>query len=1620
MMKKFLQVSCILIFLVQMISKAQCLSGVYTIGGTSPAYTTLTDAVDALVANGVCGPVTFDIRPGTYTESLTIPDISGTSFINRIVFKSENGIATSVSITSAEPSTIYLNGADYVRFSRLSISNSILNSGTTLYVLKLGYNTDNVQITDCRFVGATPNDFTTSIYSFSETSDSLSIQNSIFTGNRHAISIGTSNPGSAGTLISNNEFTNQYFGSLLINNVDVQVLNNTFKTNYSGYGYAVELSNSTQKTVISNNKITSSIYSSSAFKFSNCDFAIPALISNNFIRASGSEFNINGSKNIKIYHNTVKDSAYQGIVNLAGTLSKIEIKNNIFVQSDPTVIYKAETFDGVEADANILSSYGGAIWEQPSTGKVITSLMEFNDATGMDVHSSTDGPQFVDYFNYHIASYKGINPFCAFYPETAKDLDGDLRSTTHPFYGADEFAFTPQANDAGIVWLSHGKEEAMCGVDKSICIKIRNYGSNNLTATTIKWFINGIAQPNVNWTGNIGNDTVTIVLNSAYNFDVKKNYKIDAYINSVNTVPDQNKKNDSLFGKTFMFYMKGSYTIGGNTPDYATIKSAIADLKKYGICSPVVFMMRAGTYTDTSNFDAPITGSSALNSITFQSSSGKNDDVIIEGINKTHAITIFRSSYLVFNNLTFKNDSVAANNVLVKQSSSSIGLTFRSCVFKAAGLNVSLNGDEQNDLFENCVFTNTSLQNIYVRGNQKNVQVTGCVFHSPLGTSIVCESAQQITISKNTFKNCAALLACLGTDFTRFENNSADSVGYGPLGPVRFSGANNISFNYNKLPAGLRKSTVGNPVLSIAGSKTGINEVMNNVLQQPVNDGTGNALYVYDSKNISFYHNTVIANSSNTTTAAVYFSQAPGCVLKNNLFIHAGRGYAVNFINTINTISDNNDLFTQGVYLGSFNSSTLATLNNWQSAAVLDQHSLSLDPGFVSPLDVHIQQVNLREAGAYIGKLPIDLDGKPRDLAKPDLGAYVFNAPPLDAGMNTFNNLAGVCEGAVPVTVHLKNYGSSVLKTLTVKWTVNNVLQPVHNLNLNMTSGADTLLELGTIAFQNNVHYDIKTWCENPNGGTDAIKQNDSLSIFAVRAGLKGNYIIGGTNADYKTIADAVKDLNTWGICGPVEFIILNGIYKEQFSIQHVNGASRVNTVRFNSESNDKELVQLQADASATSPYIMELEDIGNITFENISFISTNNSWNIVSIEQNCSNLVFRNCNFKKTGSESGSGISSLTGISGLGIYNNTFDGGDDAVHLERKRSASNDSIYILDNTFLNYSNAGIACKSASGMHIRQNKFISSVKYTAKALNLIEQTGSYVIERNVMNGSQTGIYLINSYGNSTTRARVANNMVNISGMYGFYAKSVSNTDMVYNTINNSGSLHSSSAFSGGGYKNVSNLNNIYSRVGGSVYAFTKDLADSTGVVFDNNDYYSPNVVIANWLLIDITSFADFKTFSKQDFKSVSVDPLYKSINNLHIRDNNSYLNAAGAVVTGVTIDIDGDLRGTSPDIGADEYTYIPPTGITQPEISEGKLQVYPNPSTGKITIRYALQDAGYSNLQLMNNLGQTMYTVVEEQQLAGIHSTTIDIRALGLSNGIYVIRLNAGGKSSTIKLLLME
>ena len=74
---------------------------------------------------------------------------------------------------------------------------------------------------------------------------------------------------------------------------------------------------------------------------------------------------------------------------------------------------------------------------------------------------------------------------------------------------------------------------------------------------------------------------------------------------------------------------------------------------------------------------------------------------------------------------------------------------------------------------------------------------------------------------------------------------------------------------------------------------------------------------------------------------------------------------------------------------------------------------------------------------------------------------------------------------------------------------------------------------------------------------------------------------------------------------------------------------------------------------------------------------------------------------------------------------------------------------------------------------------------------------------------------------------------------------------------------------------------------------------------------------------DRADLAAWNTSTGADANSVEGNPGFMSLFNLHIDPAFILVDAAGTVISGITTDIDGDLRDTPPDIGADEYGYGP-------------------------------------------------------------------------------------------------
>jgi hypothetical protein len=81
-------------------------------------------------------------------------------------------------------------------------------------------------------------------------------------------------------------------------------------------------------------------------------------------------------------------------------------------------------------------------------------------------------------------------------------------------------------------------------------------------------------------------------------------------------------------------------------------------------------------------------------------------------------------------------------------------------------------------------------------------------------------------------------------------------------------------------------------------------------------------------------------------------------------------------------------------------------------------------------------------------------------------------------------------------------------------------------------------------------------------------------------------------------------------------------------------------------------------------------------------------------------------------------------------------------------------------------------------------------------------------------------------------------------------------------------------------------------------------------------------------------------------------------------------------------------------------------------------QNYPNPFNPTTTIRYSLKETGKVSLRVYDVMGREVKVLVDRVQGAGEYSVVMD--ATGLSSGVYVYQLRAGGLLLTRKMVLVK
>ena len=464
---QFKQICWVLFFLLcSVISKAQ-LSGIYTIGGTSPDYSTINAAVTDLVAQGVTGAVVFNIRDGIYNEQVIINTIPGASVLNTITFQSENGDSSLVtivnaSITNTANYTVNLDSASFITLRHVTLQATGLVYSN---VLKFSNGSCHNQIFNCMFKGILKGGKL--IYSDLHIDSANVIMNNLLLNGAIGIEFALQ-PGSndieTGNSVINNTFIDQCVGVIGFGNQKNLLIKNNFiyssviHTNQNGNGWTgISFGKCYDNVEVSGNKVI--------LKADSCGGWIWGISMNGYLGSSNEGVKIiNNTVDITNYYNTATAIVYgiylqPGIfVHLYNNSVRTEgnnanmftfcsnpsynsrIFNNIFanfsVNDSSTAVKIAGDFGTNVMNYNCLYSTSKNLALMSNNNNYLESLSDWQQLTGADSNSISCNPMFTDSL-LHVSSSSLVCGRGLYLSEVTDDIEGSIRNNP-PTIGAYE------------------------------------------------------------------------------------------------------------------------------------------------------------------------------------------------------------------------------------------------------------------------------------------------------------------------------------------------------------------------------------------------------------------------------------------------------------------------------------------------------------------------------------------------------------------------------------------------------------------------------------------------------------------------------------------------------------------------------------------------------------------------------------------------------------------------------------------------------------------------------------------------------------------------------------------------------------------------------------------------------------------------------------------------------------------------------------------------------------------------------------------------------------------------------------------------------------------------------
>lgn len=466
--------------------------------------------------------------------------------------------------------------------------------------------------------------------------------------------------------------------------------------------------------------------------------------------------------------------------------------------------------------------------------------------------------------------------------------------------------------------------------------------------------------------------------------------------------------------------LAGTYTIGGENPDFATFSKAAAVLDSFGISGPVTFKVRPGTYEEQLKL-TEISGSSCDQTIVFEGESRDSTaakityagpSVLIEG---TDGIT-FRYLTLDLIRIMEGSDCITLENnqiqgTLISQSGPG-ELAGNEHVYRnnnMGGIRKIKTGPfnpDSPDFDEGLVISGNTITTVAGNGIELNAQ-KGIIINDNTITVLGERDGEAAIDLKNSWYgkeirgNNITVKSFYGRGAgIRSENGIPERVSENR---ISMEHAENIENPYwdDEIALG------GGTALVVSTGKTDSGEVLiaNNLIKVDGYDragqlGTLRGIHIRETSAddgvVKVYHNNVrtLGYQDLSASSAIYSeAEAKNSIhMLNNIFVDQAYGYKINVLHpTAVAVSDYNN-FSGSNSAYKWGNQEAGSLPEWQKLTGLDEHSLSVDPGFESYTGAVATNPELAGAGISVEEVDYDINGILRK-DPPSIGAIELEVP---------------------------------------------------------------------------------------------------------------------------------------------------------------------------------------------------------------------------------------------------------------------------------------------------------------------------------------------------------------------------------------------------------------------------------------------------------------------------------------------------------------------------------------------------------------------------------------------------------------------------------------------------